>query len=130
MSTRDTDQRIWQRRTVKLLAGLLTVRDLPILEWTITDAGALLTGKVKLGDYAGRDGRAAGAADFETWRRHLGAETVSDYMSMGTRHVVAIVRDYDGLVDVRIMADLPSDDDIADQEAIDAHRAPDEEPTT
>lgn len=112
----DRDQRAWQQRTLKLLSRLLEVRDLPVLEWTVSDVGARLRGRVKLKDFASRASRGRAAADFETWRRYLEATIASDFTTMGTRHVTAVAERYDGHVRVMLMVDLPTDDDLVEQE--------------
>src|SRR6266536_3365263 len=106
----DRERLIWQRRAVRVLAGLLerAHRDgLPVVGWSVAHAGAALVARCFAHDPAQR------RADFNAWCSVLGAIPWPERTSGSTAHLHAVARDYDGLVDVAVMADLTESGEVA-----------------
>jgi hypothetical protein len=104
----DREQLGWQRRTVRVLDGLLEQagRDrLPPVAWQVSDAGAVLVASCFAHDPAQR------RADFDAWCQALDARHWPERTSGATTHLHAVARDYDGLVDVAVLADLVAKDE-------------------
>ncbi|SRR6266540_4768942 len=106
----DRERLGWQRRAVRVLAGLLerAQRDgLPVVQWSVSDAGARLVARCLTQDTARR------RADFDAWSVALEATERRELRQGSTTHLYAIARHYDGLVSVALLADL-FDQDQAD----------------
>jgi hypothetical protein len=104
----DREQLGWQRRAVRVLAGLLELaaRDgLPPVAWTVADAGAGLVARCFAPDPARR------RADFDAWCAVLGARHWPAVTTGTTTHLHATAKDVDGLVDVVVVADLLAEDE-------------------
>jgi hypothetical protein len=104
----DREQLGWQRRTVRVLASLLAQaqRDgLPVVAWSVSDAGAVLVARC----FAHDPGRRR--ADFDAWCLALDAHRWPERTSAATSHLHAVATDYDGLVDVAVLADLFAKDE-------------------
>ena len=103
-----------QLRTARVLADLLTqaVRDgLPPVAWTVRHAGAILVGHCY-----GRTG-ADRRYEFQTWCATVGATPGPRVTTAGgTIHLRAVAPDYDGLVDIILLADVYGDDETGDQQ--------------
>jgi hypothetical protein len=99
----------WQLRTTRVLADLLTlaVRDgLPRIGWMVGSVGANLAGHCY-----GRTG-ADRRREFEAWCAAVAATPRPEFTnSSGITHLRAIVRDYDGLVDIVVLAAVYPDDE-------------------
>jgi hypothetical protein len=99
----DRERLAWQRRAVRVLSALLgRAQDnrLPVVGWSVAHAGAALVARCFAHDPAQR------RADFNAWCSVLGAIPWPERTSGSTTHLHAVARDYDGLVDVAVMADL------------------------
>jgi hypothetical protein len=106
----DREQLGWQRRAVRVLTGLLerAHRDgLPVVQWSVTHAGAGLAGRCLRGEAARR------RADFDAWCAALEATERRERRQGSTTHLYAVARHYDGLVSVALLADLYDDQDEA-----------------
>jgi hypothetical protein len=104
----DREQLGWQRRTVRVLDGLLeqASRDgLPVVAWSVSHAGVVLVARCFAHDPAQR------RADFDAWCAVLGALRWPERTSGATTHLHAVANDYDGLVDVAVLADLFAKDE-------------------
>jgi hypothetical protein len=104
----DREQLGWQRRTVRVLDGLLEQagRDgLPPVAWQVSDAGAVLVARCFAHDPAQRRG------DFDAWCQALDTHRWPQRTSGATTHLHAVAKDYDGLVDVAVLADLFAEDE-------------------
>jgi hypothetical protein len=98
----------WQRRAVRVLAGLLerAQRDgLPPVGWSVSHAGAVLVARCFAHDPAQR------REDFDAWCAALDARRWSEHTSGSTTHLHAVAKDYDGLVDVAVLTDLFTEDE-------------------
>jgi hypothetical protein len=98
----------WQRRAVRVLARLLerAGRDgLPVVAWSVSDAGAVLVARC----FAHDPGRRR--ADFDAWCAVLDARRWPERTAGATTHLHAVATDYDGLVDVVVLADLVAEDE-------------------
>jgi hypothetical protein len=98
----DRERLGWQRRAVRVLAGLLELaaRDgLPVVAWAVSKAGA------------GLAARCYSRTDFDTWCAVLDAPPWPEQTSGATTYLHAVARDYDGLVDVAVLADLLAPDE-------------------
>ena len=100
----------WQIRATRVLADLLALalRDgLPRIAWTVGDAGANLAGRCY--------GRTGGdrRRQFEAWSAVVGAVPRPERTDFsGITHLSAVVKQYDGLVDIVLLADLfPEEED-------------------
>jgi hypothetical protein len=108
----DSERRGWQRRAVRVLAQLLDGpgRELPPLRWTVATTARLL-GHVESHDPG------MGRQHFEMWAQALSATPRPEH----DRGIYTTLRaeraDYDGLVDVGLVADLdkPGEDLLAEQ---------------
>ncbi len=103
----DREQLGWQRRAAGVLAGLLerAHRDrLPVVTWSVSDAGARLVARCLAHDPAGR------RADFDAWCQALDG-TRREVRQGATTHLYAEARHYDGLVSVAVLADLFDQDE-------------------
>jgi hypothetical protein len=102
----DAERRAWQRRALRVLAQLLDGRgsELPLLSWTVATRARLL-GHVESHDPV------TGRQHLEAWVRALGA-TPREWDSGLYTTLSAERKDYNGLVDVGLVADLdkPEDD--------------------
>jgi hypothetical protein len=99
----DRERLIWQRRAVRVLAGLLerAHRDsLPVVGWTVAHAGAALVARCFAHDPTRRRG------EFNAWCQALDAAIWPEHTSGSTIHLHAIAEHYDGLVTVTVLADL------------------------
>lgn len=101
------DRQRWQRRAVMVLGELLQRawdEDLPVIAWTVGYAGAQLTGHV----YTTTDapGREDQRRAWERWTATVGATPWKEHTSGDRTHLHAVVKDYDGLVDIAIVADV------------------------
>jgi hypothetical protein len=99
----DRERLGWQRRAVRVLAELLerAQRDgLPVVAWSVSPAGAALVARCFAHPPAQR------RADFDAWCSVLGASRWSERTSGSTVHLYAVAKNYDGLVDVAVLADL------------------------
>jgi hypothetical protein len=108
----DRQQLGWQRRAVHVLTGLLerAHRDgLPVVLWSVSDAGAGLVGRCFAHDPARR------RVDFGTRCSVLDATERREGCQGSTTHLFAVARHYDGLVSVALVADRY--DDHAQDEA-------------
>jgi hypothetical protein len=98
----------WQLRTTRVLGDLLTLagRDgLPPIAWTVGNAGANLVGRC-LDTAAARR-----IAAFEAWTAAIGAVCRPEFVdAAGVTCLRAVAKDYDGFVDVVVMADVWLDD--------------------
>jgi hypothetical protein len=104
----DREQLGWQRRAVHVLAGLLerAARDgLPVVAWSVSDAGAVLVARCFAHDPGQR------RADFDAWCAALGAHRWPERTTGPTTHLHAIAKDLDGLADVAVLADLFAKDE-------------------
>jgi hypothetical protein len=103
----DAERRGWQHRALRVLAELLngSGRELPPLTWTVATRARLL-GHVESHDPI------TGREHFEAWAQALHAEPRREWDSGLYRTLRAERKDYDGLVDVGVVADLdkPEDD--------------------
>ena len=99
----DRERLIWQRRAVRMLAGLLerAHRDsLPVVGWTVAHAGAALVARCFAHDPARR------RSEFNAWCQALDATVWPEHTSGSTTYLHAIAEHYDGLVTVTVLADL------------------------
>jgi hypothetical protein len=99
----DRERLIWQRRAVRVLAGLLEHAhhdSLPVVGWTVAHAGAALVARCFAHDPARR------RSEFNAWCVALGATVWPERASGSTTHLHAIAEHYDGLVTVTVLADL------------------------
>jgi hypothetical protein len=104
----DREQLGWQRRAVRVLAQLLeqASRDgLPPVGWSVSDAGAVLVARCFAHDPGQR------RADFDAWCGVLNADRWPEQTTGATTHLHAVATDYDGLVDVAVVADLFAEDE-------------------
>jgi hypothetical protein len=98
----------WQRRAVRVLAQLLeqASRDgLPPVSWSVSHAGAVLVARCLAHNPAQR------RANFDAWCAVLNARRWPEQTTAATTHLHAVATDYDGLVDVAVVADLFAEDE-------------------
>lgn len=104
----------WQLRTARVLVGLLpwAMGDgLPRIAWTVSHAGASLIGHC----YGHTAGQRRG--QFQAWYAAVGATPGPGPTTPGgTVHLRAVALNYDGLVDVVVLADIYADDQAGDQQ--------------
>ena len=99
----DRERLGWQRRAVRVLAELLEcaqTNELPVVAWSVSHAGAALVARCFAHPPAQR------RADFDAWCSALGASRWPERTSGLTTHLYAVAKNYDGLVDVAVLADL------------------------
>ncbi len=99
----------WQLRAARVLSELLqrAIREyLPPVSWTVGNAGAVLVARCH--GRRGMDPR----AEWEAWRAVLGAQPWPERTNGGgVVHLHAVAKDFDGLVDVAVIADVFPEDD-------------------
>jgi hypothetical protein len=99
----DRERLGWQRRAVRVLAELLEraqTNGLPVVAWSVSHAGAALVARCLAHPPAQRH------ADFDAWCSALGASRWPERTSGSIAHLYAVAKNYDGLVDVAVLADL------------------------
>jgi hypothetical protein len=99
----DAERLGWQRRAVRVLTELLAraQRDgLPVMRWTVQPLAGLVAS-------VDSKGAAQRRADWDAWRRVLGARPWPEHTSSGgTTYLHAVAEHIDGLVTVAVLAEL------------------------
>lgn len=106
----EREQLGWQRRSARVLAGLLerALREgLPVVGWSVAHAGTGLVAHCFAHDPTRR------RADFDAWCQALGATPWPERTSGSTTHLHAVAKSYQELAYVAVVADLFEDEEGA-----------------